>query len=305
MMVPKIINNGTKNPYLPILAKVTFVTQETLGERSIKTYRMEFNDDVTRREFDYKPGQLCMVSVFGRGESMISISSSPSRKEFLEFSVMRLGRVTEAIHQLEVGDELGLRGPYGNGFPVEQWVGKNIFFIGGGIGMAPIRSVMNYVLDNRDRFGKLMLIYGARSSKDLAFKSEIEKLEKNDVIDVRLSIDIDEPGWLRINRQNPENTVYDPLCRKFSGFVAELVMAMKCSPKNAIAVTCGPVIMIKTVIASLKKLGWEDGNIYTTLENKMKCGIGKCGRCNIGDVYVCTDGPVFSYAQIRKMPADL
>ena len=292
------------NQYVPKIAVITDITQETAGERAIKTFRTVFADKRVQEGFAYRPGQLCMLSVFGKGESMISITSSPTRSGFLEFSVMRLGKVTEAMHQLDVGDEIGIRGPYGNGFPVDKWRGKSIYFIGGGIGMAPVRSVMSYILDNRKDYGALHLVYGARTSKDIAYRKESEELEKDGYIDVRLTIDIDEHGWFKVNKAKPEETAYDHTCRRFTGFVAETVLALKCNPENAIAITCGPPMMIKTVIQSLKKLGWNDNQIYTTLENKMKCGIGKCGRCNIGSVYVCVDGPVFSYKQVKEMVSD-
>jgi len=296
---------SSENRYIPQIAEITNIAQETTGERAVKTFRVVFKDKSVQKEFDErKPGRTCMVSVFGKGESMFAISSSPTKKGFLEFSVQRTGRVTEMLHELEVGEELGIRGPYGNGFPVDEWKGKNLYFIAGGIGMAPVRSVMNYVVDNRKDYGELHLIYGARSSRDLSFKAEIEALEQEGAIDVRQTIDVEEPGWFPLDNKNPEQAKFDPSCRKFTGFVATTVSAMKCNPDNALAVICGPPIMIKTAIASLAKLGWKDEQIYTTLENKMKCGIGKCGRCNIGGVYVCVDGPVFTYAQVKKMLND-
>ena len=294
-----------ENHYIPQIAEITNIVQETTGERAVKTFRIVLKDKNVQMEFDdRRPGQTCILSIFGKGESMFAISSSPTKKGCLEFSVQRMGRVTEKLHELEVGDEVGIRGPYGNGFPVDEWKDKNIFFIAGGIGMAPVRSVMNYVLDNGKDYGELHLIYGARSSRDLSYKAEIDALEQEGAIDVRRTIDVEEPGWLPIDNKNPEQAKFDPSCRKFTGFVATTVLAMKCSPDNALAVICGPPIMIKTSIASLAKLGWSDGQIYMTLENKMKCGIGKCGRCNIGGVYVCVDGPVFTYAQVKKMLND-
>ena len=290
-----------ENNYLPRIAEITSIEQETGGERAISTFRVKFKDDF---QMEYKPGQTCMVSVFGKGESMFAISNSPTRKGFIEFSVMRLGRVTEMLHEMKVGDELGIRGPYGNGFPVDQWKGKNIYFIGGGVGMAPVRSVMNYIVDNKKDFGELHLIYGARSSRDLAYRTELDGLEQGGDIDVRRTIDVEEPGWVVLDNKAPENSKFDPGSRKFTGFVATTVLALKCNPENALAVICGPPIMIKTAVGSLVKLGWKDEQIYTTLENRMKCGIGKCGRCNIGGVYVCVDGPVFTYAQVKKMLND-
>jgi len=289
---------GGENHYVPYVAEITDITQETTGERAVKTFKVAFKDKNVQIRF--KPGQTCMVSVFGKGESMFAISQSPTRGS-LEFSVQRVGRVTEMLHELEVGEEVGIRGPYGNGFPVEEWKGKNIYFIAGGIGMAPVRSVMNYVVDNKRDYGKLCLIYGARTSRDLSFKAELDALEQEGAIDVRRTIDVEEPGWCVLDNKNPEQVKFDPSCRKFTGFVATTVLAMKCNPENALAVICGPPIMIKTSIGSLAKLGWNDGQIYITLENKMKCGIGKCGRCNVGSKYVCSDGPVFSQAELATL----
>jgi NAD(P)H-flavin reductase len=290
--------------YKPELAEIVSVHDETFGERSVKTFKVTFINEKVRKNFVYKPGQVCMLSVFGIGESMISITSSPTCRDYLEFSVLKMGKVTTALHELTVGDVIGIRGPYGNGFPVERWEHKNIVFIGGGIGQAPIRSVIQYVLDNREKYGKLQLIYGARTSKDLVFKDELRKLEKRDDIDVRLSIDVEESGWFKINWSRPENTIYDPECRRFTGFVPMIVLVIKPSAENAIALTCGPPIMIKFVVQNLRKLGFADHQIYTTLENKMKCGVGKCGRCNIGNKFVCKDGPVFTYHQILQMYND-
>lgn len=270
------------NVYLPKLAKIIKIKEEVGGERPIKTFRVTLlNGD----DFSFKCGQCAMLSIFGKGESMISISSSPLVKDFLQFSILKMGRVTSALHDMEEGALIGVRGPYGNGFPTEDWKGKNIIFIGGGIGLAPIWSVLHTALDKKDEYGKLTLIYGARTSKDLVFKEELEDLRKQ--IEVHLSIDVAEPGW-----------------KEFVGFVPVNVLDKKPSPENAISVTCGPPIMIKFVIQNLKALGFEDHQIYTTVENKMKCGIGKCGRCNIGSHYVCKDGPVYSWKELKQLPQE-
>jgi len=201
--------------------------------------------------------------------------------------VMKLGKVTSILHECEVGDVLGVRGPYGNGFDVNGWKGKNIITVGGGIGQPPLRSLIRYVLANRGDYGKLDIIYGARTSNDLSFKQELFDLEKRDDADVHLSIDVEEEGWTQ-----------------FVGFVPDNLLEVAPSPDNAIAITCGPPIMIHFVIQNLLKLGFAENQIFTTLEMRMKCGIGKCGRCNIGNVYVCKDGPVFSYAQIKNMKGE-
>lgn len=229
-----------------------------------------------------------MVSHFGFGECFFAISSSPTKKDYVEVSVMRLGKTTKAMHECEEGDVLGVRGPYGNNFDVDTWKGKNLVFIGGGIGQAPLRSLINYVVDNRKNYGNLDVIYGARSARDICFKPEFEELEKRKDVNVHLSIDKEEKGW-----------------KKFVGFVPDNLLKVKPSSKNTVAITCGPPIMIKFVIQNLLKLGFTNDLIFTTLEMRMKCGIGKCGRCNIGNLYVCKDGPVFSYDQIKNFVGEM
>jgi len=277
------------NPYKPHLAKVIEIRPEVSGERAIKTFKVEFLDKKVKNNFTQRPGQCAMVGLLGRGESFFAISSPPTWKGFLEFSVLQYasGRVTSTLHKLELGEIVTVRGPYGNGFPVDDWKGKNLIFIGGGIGQPPLRSVYLYVLDPKKRkdFGQVDIIYGARTSKDLVFRKELEELESRDDVNVHLSIDAEEKGWNR-----------------FVGFVPTNVLEVAPSPEDAIAITCGPPIMIKFVVQNLEKLGFSADQIYTTLENRMKCGIGKCGRCNIGSLYVCKDGPVFTYAEIQKMP---
>jgi len=270
------------NTYIPQLAKITEIKEEVGGARPIKTFRTQF---LSMNDFSFRCGQCAMLSVFGRGESMISVSSSPLVKDYLQFSILKMGRVTSSLHDMQVGDIIGIRGPYGNGFPIEDWKGKNLIFIGGGIGLAPIWSVLNTALGKKEDYGNIVLIYGARTSKDLVFKEELEELKKK--MPVHLSIDVEEPDW-----------------KEFVGFVPQNVTDKKPSPKNAIAVTCGPPIMIKFVIKALEELGFKDEQIYTTVENKMKCGIGKCGRCNIGFHYVCKDGPVYSWAELKKLPQE-
>ena len=275
------------NPYQPWLAAIETVTEEVPGERAIKTFKLKFKDKKIQTSFSFKPGQCVMISLFGIGECMFAISSSPTQKDYIEVSVMRHGKVTSALHETKPGDIVGVRGPYGNHFDVESWTGKNMVFIGGGIGQAPLRSVINYMIDNRDKYGKIDIIYGARTTRDLCYKNELFELEKRKDMNTQLSIDKEEDGWTR-----------------FVGFVPNNLLRIKPSPKNTIAVTCGPPIMIKFVIENLLKLGFSDDRIFTTLEMRMKCGIGKCGRCNIGNLYVCKDGPVFSYKQLKNIKGE-
>ena len=270
------------NPYLPELAHIAEVRDEVLGERPIRTFKVTLQDS---RDFNHQPGQCAMLGILGIGESMISIASSPTKKGYLEFSIMKMGKVTSSLHECEAGDTISIRGPYGNGFPLHEWKGKNIVTIGGGIGQAPLRPIIQYILDNRGEFGALNIIYGARTSNDLCFKDELFKLEKRDDVTVNLSIDEEESGWTR-----------------FVGLVPDNLLTIKPSQENTIVITCGPVVMIKYVIKNLIELGFTDQQIFTTLENRMKCGIGKCGRCNVGHLYVCKDGPVFSYVTLKNLP---
>lgn len=303
------------NPYKPNMAVIEDIQEETGGPRAIKMFKVAFTDEKFKKNFNFKSGQTAMLSVFGYGECMICITSSPTNKDYLEFSVMRQGKVTSALHEMEVGDVIGVRGPYGNHFPIEEWKGKNLIFIGGGIGQAPLRSAYLNALDNRKDYKEVTIIYGARTSEELSYKEEIFELEKRDDINVYLCLDwkfgkdgiIDEEAekdWYKINMKEPEKTEYPEGTTHFTGFVPQIVLVTKQSPKNSIAVTCGPPVMIKFVVENLKKLGFSNNQIYTTLEMRMKCGIGKCGRCNIGSVYVCKDGPVFSYSQLEKMPKE-
>jgi len=270
------------NVYIPKLAKIIEIKEEVEGARAIKTFRTPF---VEANGFSHKCGQCAMLSVFGKGEAMISISSSPQVKDYLQFSILKMGRVTSAIHSLNEGDVIGIRGPYGNNFPIEKWKGKNLVFAGGGIGLAPIWSVLQTALAKKSDYEKITLFYGARTSRDIVYKEELEELKKD--INVQLSVDTEEDGW-----------------KDYVGFVPLNVLEKKPSPKNAIAITCGPPIMIKFTIKNLQALGFKDEQIYTTVENKMKCGIGKCGRCNIGLHYVCKDGPVYSWAELKNLPQE-
>lgn len=272
----------TRNPYEPRLAEVLEIEKQT---PDVKTLKVAFLEDV---EFEYSPGQFAMISVFGRGECPISFSSSPIQDDLLEFSMKRLGRVTVALHELEVGDKIGVRGPYGNGFPIEDWEGKNLVFVGGGIGQAPLRSAIRYVLSNRENYDRIDIFYGAPSTEELVFKEELFQLEDREDLNVYLSIDEDEKGWT-----------------SFVGFVPDNVERVEPSSENSIAVTCGPPIMIKFVVENLQELEFENTQIFTSLEMKMKCGIGKCGRCNVGNLYVCKDGPVFSYSKIKESPLSI
>lgn len=273
------------NPYLPDMATIVEVIQET---HNIKTFRVVINNEERMKAFTFRPGQVGQLSVFGAGESTFVINSSPTRKDYLQFSVMRVGEVTSRLHQLQPGDQIGVRAPLGNSFPVEDLKGKNIVFIGGGIGMAPLRTLFTYMLDNRKDYKDITLLYGARSPADLTYKAELPEWTARKDVNCVLTIDNPAEGW--------EHKV---------GLIPNVLLEINPKPKNTVAITCGPPIMIKFTLQALKKLGFEDENIITTLEKRMKCGVGICGRCNIGTKYVCMDGPVFTYAQLKELPSEL
>ncbi|MCL0053242.1 FAD/NAD(P)-binding protein [Dehalococcoidales bacterium] len=270
------------NVYLPHIAVIKKIIDEVPGVRPIKTFHFNFKEEKVGKVFTFNPGQFAEYSVFGIGEATFCISSSPSRTDHLEFTVMRVGKVTNALHRLAVGAEIGFRGPYGNGFPLDFLTGKNLVFVGGGIGLAPLRSLIWNVIDNRDRYEKIDIIYGARSPADLCFKYDLEAWDKDKTVNMVTTVDKGDESW--------QGRV---------GFVPAVLEQVAPSASNAVAIVCGPPIMIRLTFPVLEKLGFTPEQMLTTLEKRMKCGIGKCGRCNIGNLYVCRDGPVFSYAQIK------
>ncbi|MFZ5898230.1 MAG: FAD/NAD(P)-binding protein [Bacillota bacterium] len=275
------------NPLLPQPATIQEVIRETWD---VNTFRIVLNDVEAMAEWRHEPGQLAMLSVFGVGEAMFSISSAPTKRGFLEFSIKRMGKVTSALHQLGPGAVIGIRGPYGNHFPYELMKGKDLLVVGGGIGLAPLRSMIDFVLadENRDDYGKVEIIYGARSYDDLCFKQDLFDTwpKKRDTV-VYTTIDRAEEQW-----------------QGHVGFVPAYVEEIAPRGENKIALLCGPPIMIKFVLQALEKLGFHDEQIYSTLELRMKCGVGKCGRCNIGSRFVCLEGPVFSLKDIKELPPE-
>lgn len=276
-----------ESPLMPFLATITDIVDET-GD--VKTFQMVFDDPAVMEQFNNKPGQVAQISVFGTGEATISITSSPTRRGMLEFSVKKVGKLTSALHQLEKGAKVGIRGPYGNHFPYHEMRGKDLLFIGGGIGLAPLRSLIDFVLDesNREDYGKVTIIYGARSMDDLCFKRDLfERWRGLPNTEVFTTIDQAEERWTG-----------------HVGFVPSYLEEINPAPENKIAITCGPPVMIKFVLQALEKMGYREEQVITTLELKMKCGIGKCGRCNIGHKFVCTEGPVFSLAELKALPAE-
>jgi NAD(P)H-flavin reductase len=269
-----------------MLTKVKSIVSEN-KVKDIKTIELEFKNEEEYKSFDYIPGQFAEISIIGKGECPIGIASSPTEEGTIKFTIKKMGTVTSMFHRSDIGDVIGVRGPLGNGWPMEELKGKNIVVIGGGFAFSTLRSLVLYVLDEKHRkdYGDLTVIYGNRDSGEVLYQDVLEDWEKRDDVNVVLTIDREEEGW-----------------KRKVGFVAAIVKEVAPSPDNAVAIICGPPIMIRTAVDELVKIGWKDEQILNSLEMRMKCGIGKCGRCNIGSKYVCIDGPVFSLAELKKMP---
>ena len=270
-----------KDPLIPAVGVVTDIRIDT---PDVKTFRVVTPDG--KKPFEHMPGQCAMLSIPGVGEAMFSITSSPTNTEYMEFSIKKCGCFTEWLHAMEPGQQITIRCPYGRPFPVDtEFVGRDLLFIAGGIGLAPLHSVINYCRHYSDRYGRLDVVYGSRSMQDLVdYREIIDEWEKDENITVHLTIDREQPEWTG-----------------HVGFVPNYVKELGFEP-NKIGIICGPPIMIKFTLGGLQELGFDKTQIYTTMELRMKCGIGKCGRCNIGSKYVCKDGPVFRCDQLDELP---
>lgn len=282
-----MLKMASKNPYLPYPAIIEDIKVET-EDGNLKTFRLVLERQEDRKRWSHVPGQFAMLSIAGKGEIPIGIASSPTEKDYLLFTVNRAGVVTTALHKMDVGSPIGVRGPLGNGFPVDSELkGKNIVIIAGGFAFTTLRATLIYMLEHRKDYGKITVIYGARTPGMLLYKEELEAWQKREDLDVYITIDREAPGW-------------DGLV----GFVPTIAGQVKPSPENAAALICGPPIMIKFTMPPLEEVGWTDKQVYLSLENRMKCGIGICGHCNVGPVYVCKDGPVFTREQVQKLPVE-
>lgn len=249
------------------------------------TFEAAFQDPEVAQSFTYMPGQFLEVSVLGVGEAPFGVASVAGPGRPVRFSVQKMGRVTTALHGLSQGATIGLRGPFGNGFPVLEHRGKNMVLVGGGIGLPPLRSVIDYLRENREDYGDLTIIYGARSPQLLCYKDCLA--EWGDCGDVNLCLTVDQG---------------DEQWTGHEGFVPAYLEELAPPPENAVAYTVGPPIMIYFVLQTFDKLGWPRSQVFASLEAKMKCGFGKCGRCNIGPKLVCQDGPVFSAEALAELP---
>ncbi|MCW3985266.1 MAG: FAD/NAD(P)-binding protein [Candidatus Bathyarchaeota archaeon] len=276
------------NPYIPNLAVIRKITTEN-EVNDIKTFELVFQDPEAMKKFKYRCGQFAEISVFGAGECPLGIASSPMDEGYIQFTIKKVGVVTTALHNCEEGTVIGVRGPYGNGFPLERMEGRNVVIVGGGFAFTTLRSLTKFILHevNRDRFRGLTVIYGARNPGELAYKYDLEAWGKRDDINLNVTIDRAVPGWTGL-----------------VGFVPAVLKETAPSSENAIAIVCGPPIMIKFTMPVLNELGFPPEEVFLSLEMRMKCGIGKCGRCNIGDKFVCKDGPVFAYKELAMMPKE-
>ena len=274
-----------ENPYVPMPVEVIKIITE-VDTKDIKTFRLAFVNKEDEERFQYIPGQFAELSLYGKGESPIGIASSPTQKGYIEFTVQKAGVVTSALHEMEEGTLMGVRGPLGNSWPIEFLEGKNIVIVGGGFAFTTLRSLINYMIfeENRKRFGKITVVYGARSPGLLLYKDELETWAKRGDIDLNVTVDKGDATW-----------------KGREGFVPTVCKEVAPSKENAVTVICGPPIMIRFTLPVFFDLGFSKENIITSLEMRMKCGIGKCGRCNVGSKYVCKDGPVFSLAELDKL----
>jgi NAD(P)H-flavin reductase len=274
-----------KNPYVPMPVNVDKIITE-VTTKDIKTFRFSFVDKEDEERFSYLPGQFAELSIFGKGESPIGIASSPTNKGYVEFTVQKAGVVTSELHSLAEGTLMGIRGPLGNTWPLDYLEGKNVVVVGGGFAFTTLRSLTNYMLseENRPRFGKITVVYGAREPGLLLYKDELALWEKRDDIDMYVTVDKGDKDW-----------------EGREGFVPAVCKEVAPSSENAVALICGPPIMIRFTLPEFFNLGFSKENIFTSLEMRMKCGIGKCGRCNVGSKYVCKDGPVFSLAELDEL----
>ncbi len=265
--------------YQPIMLSILEITPMTDLE---KVFTIELPHLMS---LEHKPGQFVQVSVLGVGEAPISISSSPSRsKNAFEICVRRVGALTNALHALSPGDAVGVRGPFGRGFPIERFRGKDILFAPGGLGLAPLRSVINEVLDDRSNYGRIIILYGARQPKEMLFQEELHEWAAREDVELHLTVDQADEKW-----------------KGNVGVITTLFSEIQVSPRNTVAITCGPPVMYRFVLMELLGMGIPEGNIWLSLERRMKCGVGKCGHCQMDHIYVCQDGPAFSYAEIRHL----
>lgn len=268
------------NPYMPIMATIDHVVEET---STIKTYG--FRPDTPIK---FNAGQFMELTVPGIGEAPFTPSSSPAVADEMEITIMRVGRVTEALDQLHVGDRVGLRGPYGRSYPIESFAGRNILIVGGGCGVGPLRALLFAIFEEPERFAQIIVRFGARTPSDMVFRDAASsRWNEGSNVDVVVSVDVADSKWS--GPVGPVTTILDG-------------PYLHCDPSNTVAVTCGPPVMMKFVSQKLIQLGFSADDIYLSLERNMSCGLGKCGHCRLGPYHVCYDGPVFAYSEVLSLP---
>ena len=278
--MPETLQDTLKDSlYLPQPARILDVKPLTQME---KLFKLELPRGLS---LGHEPGQFVELSVFGVGEAPISITSSPSRSNgSFELCVRRAGDMTTALHRMTPGQVVGVRGPFGHGFPIERMRGKDIVFAPGGLGLAPLRSLINQVLDERGKYGRVTLLYGAKHPSELLFTDEVKQWSERGDVDVHVTVDRPDENW-----------------KGNVGVITTLFSKAQVYARNTVAITCGPPVMYRFVLMELMGKGIPEGNIYLSLERRMKCGVGKCGHCQINNVYCCQSGPVFSYADIKAL----
>ena len=278
------------NPYIPKLTKIIDIgTEKDVDD--LKSFTLEFIETKDKEEFykNFIPGQFVELTEFGYGEIPLGIANSPTEGTNLLFTVKKAGKVTYELFNSEIGKTVGVRGPYGNGWPIDKLKGKNLVLVGGGFAFSTLRSLLVFILDekNRKNYGKITVIYGCRTPNDFSFKEDLKKWEKSDDLDLVLTIDSEFDCW-----------------EKKVGFTTTITEEIAPDSKNSIAIVCGPPAMIEAMKPVLEKLGFKNDNVLVSLERRMKCGIGKCGRCNLGEKFVCTDGPVFTLSELKDLKID-
>ncbi|MBI5385840.1 MAG: FAD/NAD(P)-binding protein [Verrucomicrobia bacterium] len=279
--------SATDNIYLPKPAVLDRVVDEI---HEVKTFYWHFEDAEEQRKFrNFRPGQFAQVSLFGTGEFPASLPPSPTEAETF-FTIRTVGSCTAALHALKPGEKFAVRGPYGNGFPMEDYFGKNLVFVAGGIGLIPLRSCIIYALAHRQNFKSIQIFLGARTPRDLMYRDNLRDWEQSAGVECHLTVDRAAEGW------TGNVGVVGSLFKK---------PGVQVPIDNTVAFVCGPPIMFRFVIKDLLAMGFPERSIVSTLERYMKCGVGKCGHCCIGVAYVCVDGPVFTYEQIKKLGEDI
>ncbi len=268
-----------KDLYYPLIA--TVVNVESLTETE-KRFSIQLPNDKT---LGHKPGQFVEVSLFGFGEAPISVCSSPTRDNpYFELTVRKTGRLTDKMHLLPSGSKIGIRGPFGNGFNVQDFEGKDVLFVAGGIGLAPLKSMIDFTLDQRDRFNRVIIVYGTKNPAEILFKREVESWQQRRDVEFYMTVDRADKNW-----------------KGNVGVITTLIPPLELDVERTVAAVVGPPIMYKFVAMALKAKRIPDQNIYMSLERRMKCGVGKCGHCQINNSYVCQDGPVYNYVRVKEL----